>query len=64
MRTEWLLGLFNTAGVVCFLAGPEFASVGLCAAVGSGFLAMSIGVVVVQSLREGMDVKEEDHGAG
>lgn len=63
MRSEFLVGVLNVLGVVCIVGGPEVTSIAVSAVCGSGFFAMSLGVVLVDSVREISGRKESRDGA-
>lgn len=62
MRIEVLLGVLNILGVGCLALGPEVTSIAASAVCGSGFLAMSLGVIVVDSCKGISEQKERENG--
>lgn len=62
MRIDVFLGLLNVLGVGCLALGPEVTSIAVSAMCGSGFLAMSVGVIVVDSCMGISEQKEKENG--
>lgn len=59
-KSEVLVGLFNVLGLVCLVAGPELFSYAGAAVAGSGFFAMGLGVIMVDTCRDLSGQKEEN----